>query len=61
MDFEEFCEMIGLKARAKGWIIEGDNYDYPDLTPIDVLGPYTNLYGDTLFTVVLPKGFYEEG
>lgn len=59
MPFDEFCEMIGLKAREKGWIKEGDGYDYPELDSVMVLGPYENIDGDTLFTVVLPKGFYE--
>jgi hypothetical protein len=59
MSYDEFCEMLGLQLRSKGWLITDGDSDYPDTSGIEVLGPHENLDGDTLFTVVVPKGVFE--
>ena len=59
MSYDEFCEMLGLQLRSKGWLITDGDHDYPDTSGIEVLGPYENLDGDTLFTIVVPNGVFE--
>ena len=56
MPFEEFCKILGLALRSKGWLIEddGSDYDYPDTSLIKVDGPYVDENANLICAVIIP-------